>query len=660
MNKIALTLCFFFSCLNTITAQLNNEAYRNYDVSNYEDVSLNETSDATIIYDRTYINVDKIKHKGEIKVAVLNTIHRKIKINTLYGLKQYNKIYIQTFSDLYFDVEFVDCKVKTLKKGGEVVTTNSSDVITTTLPANAPFFYKQEGEVKMIAIKDINIGDEIEYVFSTRKIIDIDPEYYYKTDRISFVYDDYCIEKSLFINADKYKINLWPHNFGKNYTRSSDYSYNDGQKIVLNNIKPKSNELYSNSYFYEPYLTYSIKKSVILKNDTWEDFAKYFKPSRKKTKNKYIFDGKSINDAITEIDAIKGIKEKYEAILEKINEPIQSKAFLYLDIDDKIDIAWSYAQIISRASRKMKLPINFHFVINKNYNKLNKAYVSLYQFDDIICSFLDDDGKTYYFPLFKPFSSLNDIEKEFQGTESFTITQNELGERTHSFDYIPEFNPGKISKSIDVVLNEIEDDNIKLNIKEKLSFTGHSWIKNKTLLTYIVEDSTETSKNLMIFVKEQIPVSHKIDSIYNIKYKKNEDSFSVNYEYDRSLTLNNITRIIYLRPSDFVQHIFYTPYHMRQGRLERGYLNNEYNLEYVINFDLNKEFKWIQNDNIKNEIINDFGSLKTNFSKENNSLRTSFNLVFKKNEFEVSQWEQILALRDKAHNFFVTKFYFVK
>ncbi|MUU77842.1 DUF3857 domain-containing protein [Winogradskyella endarachnes] len=660
MNKIILALLICFGVINVIKAQINEEANNNFEKSKYEEISNEEKSDATIIYDRTYIDVGKIRENGEFKVRNLKTIHRKIKINTLYGLEQYNKLYIKIFNDLHYNLDYVDCKVKTLKKDGKVVKTDNTDFITTTLPANAPFFYKQKGNVKMLAIKDINIGDQVEYIFTTQEIIDIDPEYYYKTDRLSFVNNDFCIEKSVFINADKYKIKLWPHYFGEKDARNTDYSYNEGKKITLNNIKPKYNEIYSNSFLYEPDLTYMIKKEITVKDDTWEDFAKYFKPSRKKTKKKFIFEGKSINDAITEIETIVGTKEKFKFILKQINEPLENNMYLYFDLDDKIDISWSYAQVISRAVKKMKIPINFHFVINKNYNKLDKTYVSLYQFDDIICSFKGEDNKIYYFPLFSPFSNLNDIQKEFQGTECFTISQNELGERTHSFDNIPEFNSGKIAKNIDVNLGEIEEDKIKLNIKEKLSYSGHSWINNKALLMYLVKDSTRTDENLKRFVKEQLPMSHKIDSIYNVQFTSKDASCNIQYEYDKELNINNASEIIHLRPSDFVQHTFYTPYHMRETRLEKGYLNNEYNLDFVINFHLKDAFYWIQNDNLRKEIKNDFGELKTNFSNDSLTISTSFNFEFKKNQFEVSEWNQILDLRDTANDYLVQKFYFKK
>ena len=660
MNKKLLALLICFGCINVLIAQINEEANHNFEISKYEEISTGEKSDVTILYDRTYIDVGKIKQNGEIKVKNLKTIHRKIKINTLYGLQQYNKLYIKIFNDLHYNLDFVDCKVKTLKKDGEVVKMDNAEFITTTLPANAPFFYKQDGKVKMLAIKDINVGDQVEYVFTMKETIDVDPEYYYKTDRISFVNNDFCLEKSVFINADKYKIKLWPHNFGEEDTRNTDYSYNEGKKITLNHITPRSNEIYSNSRFYEPYLTYMIKKDLTVKDDTWEDFAKYFEPSRKKTKRKFIFEGKSINDAISEIDTVIGTKEKFKFILKQINEPLQNNMFLYLGLDDKIDASWSYAQVISRAVKKMKMPINFHFVINKNYNKLDKTYVSLYQFDDIICSFIGDDNKIYYFPLFKPFSNLNDIQKEFQGTECFTIFQNEFGERTHSFDQIPEFDPGKISKNIDVILDEIDADKIKFKIKEKLSYSGHSWINYKPLLLYLVQDSTKTDENLQRFIKEQLPVSHKVDSIYNIQFATKDESFSVNYEYDRELNVNNTSSIIHLRPSDFVEYTYYTPYHMRKTRLEKGYLNNEYNLDLVINFHLKDAFYWIQNDNLRKEIKNDFGKLITDFSSDDSAVSTSFSLEFKTNEFEVSEWNQILDLRDAANDYLVHKFYFKK
>ena len=96
MNRISFCFLIFFSWIQIIQAQLSNEAWDNFTESTFEETTDNNTSDVTIIYDRTYIDINQTRVQAELKVEVLKTIHRKIKINSLYGLEKYNKLYIPT------------------------------------------------------------------------------------------------------------------------------------------------------------------------------------------------------------------------------------------------------------------------------------------------------------------------------------------------------------------------------------------------------------------------------------------------------------------------------------------------------------------------------------------------------------------------------------
>lgn len=655
MNRIFFCWFIFICFSKNITAQLSNEAWDNFSKSSYEVISDQATSDVTVIFERTYIDINEVKQKGELKVEVLKTVHRKIKINSLYGLEQYNKLYIPTISDLNFNIEYIKCKAQTLKEDTSIVQTDNNNFVNTTLPANAPFFYKLDGEVKMLAIKDVNVGDQIEYVFTTRQLIEGDPYYFYKTDRVAFSDNEYYIEKSIIIDAKKYITKIWPYNFKNNITRKSNFDYNEGKKITLKNIRPKSTELYSNPYLDEPYLRYMISKSKSEKDDTWESFTKHFKPSRRSTRKQYILNGESISSTIRDIDTIGSSLEKYKTLLKKINQPLEKNFYVYDNIRDDIEVAWSYAQVLSKTLSKIKLPINFHFVCNKNYNNLDKSYVTLYQFDNIICSF-NYENKTYFFPLIEPYSNLNDIRKEFQNTKCLTIAQDQFGKRSFSFEIVPEMEKGQFERTINLNLIELKENTIKLKINEKLSYTGNSWLNIKPIISHIVKDSSNTTKNLKYFVESLIKDEHEIDSLYNFSYKKITEKLNLEYSYDITKSLN--PKIIDLSPNEFIEDDYQTPFHVKNQRLKNGYLNNEFRTVYTFNFNLSENFTWIENNVLKNETSNPYGYLKTDYKLNTGNLKATLSLSFKNEKFKPEDWILIKKLRDEANNFLSSKFYF--
>ncbi len=649
IKKLLVGLIFLSFSVN---GQINNRSLENFNNASYQSIEERKDNDVTIIFDRTYIDVIKGK-----TIEFYKTVHRKIKINSLYGLERYNKLYIPTFNDLSFKLEFVDCKVKTLKKNKSIVTTSNETMVNTTLPANTPFYYKVNGKVKMLAIKDINIGDEIEYVYTTKQVYDVESDYFYKAGKLDYGNSNFCLEKTVFIDAKKFKIKIWPYNFNNGINRKSDFSDESGYKISLKNITANTNEIYSRSNLEEPYLFYEIKSTVNRESDdTWEDFAKHFKPRRHDTKKNYILNGLSIEKALSELDTINGIREKYKDLLNKINQPIEDNFYIYEDVKDDITVALGYAKVISKTAKKLELPINFHFLVSKNHGNLDKSFVSLYQFDAIICSFINDKGITEYFPLIEPYSSLNDVKKEYQQTECFTIKQDINGGRVHNFEVIPLLKEGDFQKKVHLTLNEIKADTLKITVQESLKYTGHSWIEIKPVLSYFVSDSLKTKKRLKSFIKSQLVINNKIDSIYNIRHSKKEDSFTIDYQYDLSKQISSNSSYFNISPIDFFKKDFFTPYYQKNKRVYKGYFTNEFNTSYFFSFKGNNS--WKENRLLKSSINNEFGTVSSTYNYSSNKLETSVKLKLGKTEFEASNWSKVLELRETMYDFLNSKLYF--
>ncbi|MGB6036694.1 MAG: DUF3857 domain-containing protein [Cryomorphaceae bacterium] len=638
-------------------AQLNEEAWANYDASTYEEVENKDGSDVTIIFDRTYIYVEGFDDKVSPFVTVLKTIHRKIKINSLHGLEQFNKLYLPSFDDLYFQRKIVNCKAKTLKKDKTVIHTDTSQFVTSTLPANAPFYYKVDGEVKMLALNDVNIGDEIEYVYSYKNIYSQDPDYFYTTDHVYYGNENNCLEKSLFLSADKFQYKIWPYNFTNGMYRDSDFTYKEGMKISLADIPSLPNEIYSRDEHDEPYVKYTFSNYFDKKEYTWEEYAKDFKASRDVKSKNTILDGQKITQAIRELGQTDGTKERFRLLLDKLNRPVEENFSSYEDVKDEIDIAYTYAQIISDGMFVLSMPVSFHFVISKKKGSIDTSFVSIRQFTNIICSFIDDDGTRYYFPLLEPYSDFNDVRADYQGTDCFTIDQNDRGKRTYSFDKIPYFDAGYYTKDVQVKLAEVKADSLAYTIQENLVFTGNSWLDVKPFVCHALSDSAKTIRNLKRLVADQVVLSDRIDSLYNVDYTLCDTSFSVTYTYDLEQEVK-ASEIISVAPSAFIDNDFYTPYHLRGKRLSRGYLYDEINSKFSITFDFDGKFEWFENTLLRVDLDNAFGHVTTDYSVDNGMMNATYEIKYLRENFEPKDWPQILSLRDASFSFLNSNLYF--
>ncbi len=660
MNRIFTLLFFYFiACAAYAQFTTKPEAWDNYKTSVYEEISNNTESDATILFDRTYFQVAKTNYD---KVELLTTIHRKIKINSLNGLEQFNKLYIPTYNDLHYTLEMIDCKAKTLKKGENDIITNISELVTTTLPANTPFYYKVKGEVKMLALNDINVGDEIEYIYSVKHSYDIPSEFFYKTDRVVYSSKNYCLEKSLFFNNNNtFNMKLWPHNFHNGITANTDFEYQSWKKVSLTHIPTQSDELYSLASLDEPYLNYIISSETNAKDDTWEDFTKNFKPRRHETKHSSIFNGESILEALSTLEDISSKHSRFQAILNKINKPLQEHFSQYDDIKNNINISWTYAKIISKTLKKLHMPVNLHFVVSKQYGKLDKSYVTLYQFDNIIASFTGKYGKTYYIPILEPYSKFNDIRAEFQNTECFTIKQDEKGVRTYEFGRIPRFNEdSRFSKHVDVTLVNETSDTLFLAIKEHLKYTGNTWTDIKPYIKHMLNKKEDNLDLLKQFIENQIVSFEHIDSIQNIVFNSTDSNFTLNYQYNISHEIRKSSSIIELNPNQFIQNNFYTPYHLRNNRTRNGYLFDEYNKDFKLSFNLGNRYTWIEHSLIAQAKNNEIGNVKCTYFINNNGVSMHLASDIKEEQFSKNEWHKIMELRDLSYNFLNTNLYFKK
>lgn len=657
-NKSCCIIYFLIFRTLVVGAQIDQDAWRNFKNSQYELIEGLEEQDAILIFDRNYFHT-VIENANQVAQIVIT--HRKIKINTLTGLEAFNKMYIATFNDLHYKSKILDIKAKTLKANAEVVENDTSRFIHTTLPANVPFFYKKSGTVKMLALKDVSIGDEIEYIYQVKHVFDGMPHLFNQARQVTFENLYHCLEKSLFFESDYFDIKIKSQNFGKNLEEIPSVGNKKRQKISLYNIKNGSDELYTNTALQTPYIQYLISRSIDDTETSWEIITRSFKTRQNELKWHNIAEAIDKNiEGKNYLFETKSISEKFQLLLNDLNKPLERNFNLYDELKEDIDLAWNSARYISKLMKKMKIPVGFHFAVNKELGTFDPDYLSFYQFHKVYISFIDENGKKRYLPLIQPYSKLDEIEAEYQGTNCFTIKQDEYGKRSFVFDTIP-INDLKSERKIDikVKLKSLVNDTLTLAVHQKLSISNAAFLRSKPYIMNYINDSTEGTDQLRKFVYWFLPISIHEDSIIDLKYTLHKNSIELTFSYRWRKEVLSDPEIISLKPEMFIAHDFYTPYHLRENRALPGYLYNESNLNYYFEFDFDHKYQWMENSLMTTEIQNPIGDVKVNYT-ESSSPKMNFILDWKTDQFKKENWTHVLQLRDQSLDFLGSRLFFKK
>ncbi len=429
---------------------------------------------------------------------------------------------------------------------------------------------------------------------------------------------------------------------------------------ILNNISTKSDHLYIKSNFIDPYIKYTItKKEIVEEETTWQEIAEDLSTRNKTLRENGIFRGDPISDITEEFENEPNTIKKFELLSKKLNNLLERNFYLYERYNEDIDVAWSFAKILSKLMEKLEIPVEFYFAVNKNNGILKTDYISIYQFDKVFISFKDKFGEKHFLTLIEPYTEIDDIKKDYQGTMVFVIKQNEKGDKTHSFEKIPTLSiEDKIVKNINLKLLEKSTDTAVYEVKGNIIFEGDAFLELKPYLMNLLQDSSSSEIHFTNYIERQIPSKIKPDTIFDVNYEKNENTFSISYTYIFSNNSNDQLGIYSLSPNWFIKIDFYTPFRLRDKRIHKGYLYQEHDIETSLKFDLGNHYKWIENTLLKNEIENTLGKVAIGYITEETAVTFNYSLHYKSEEFQSDEWKLILDIRDVSNSFFDNRLYF--
>lgn len=655
MNKsIYLNIIFALLVFNQNAYSQKSEAWKAIQISKYVQ-NQNLEEDAVVLFDKEYHYFSGLKESVDYEI----TYHRKIKVSSFYGLDQYNKLYISTYDNDGHKIELTAIQIINLKPDGSRNVIDTSGFVETSLPGNAPFYFKKKGKVKMLAIPGLSINDELEYVYTIKHQFQIAPEYFSFSTYENFTSRNLCLKKSLYFESTDFQIQLSPFNFKNIYTTESDFKHANGQKIEMENVQPFAYEPFSSRSLDQPILYFSVDKKELGSKSTWQDLVYIFTHKSKNNKRAEIYGQTNANALREDLLKLGSILERFKLIHQRINENIEIGFYSYEFIKDDIDIALNYAKSISFLMGKLKMPVNFHFVKDKKTGELDTAQISVNQFTNIIISFDDEFGKQHFFPILEPYSIFDEFNPNFFGTKCLTLKQNEFGEASYIFEKIPDDTlKNTILKNIEITVLEVSQDSIKFRIKKEVTLQGEGWYAIKPNVYHILKHSEDGKELKDYFIKSESVNSGIIDSIFNFEKEASSKSFIFSFEFVMQSQINDLYDYISFRPNLFIQDENEIPFEYRANRKLDGYLFDEPFEKISIKIHTNNLLEWLDNTSFNRSTFNEIGEIETSYLSDSDQLELKYRKGYLMDRFTKDQWPLLVDLNDHQLTFLNTLLYF--
>jgi len=635
--------------------QISSSAWSNFDLSSYDRSQSESDSDANFIFDRKYIEVVKGKKNN---FFIFNTTHRKIQINSPFGIKTLNKLYIPIYGELSSEDSIISCRIQVLKKNGDVVETEFRNAMETTLPANYSSLYKIDGRVKLIAIENLSIGDQLEYIYKIRSKLRLGYSKLWYSGQEDFYSYFPCSEKSLFISEGKFNIGIYPKNFLSVNDNMDDMRFKTGYRFSVKDIDGVPPTFF-NTTRYNPYVNFVISEESLEDKIDWNDITKSFKASTYSLKHSDWLEGEKISELTRKIEEKATIRDKIEYLQSKLNRDFENDSELYQYNRRNIYLAWSYASQISKILLSQSIKVDYHFVVDKNYGELNLNDKSIHQFDGIILSVMDEKGEKMYFSILEPFSKLNQVKSAYQGSDCLTISQHLDGTRSYKFETFPE-----ISKQFDMSrrtlklsLHDIQN-NTRPMIKEELILYGNSYFDIRPELKFAQKELEESDYQLKKIIIENYLPAVKMDSLKFKTIEAFDDSIKLNYEYFITEYTVSDEDILKIKLQSFLQFEKNSPFNIDQYATEVGQFIKLSTDEILVQFIKPKKFSWIKNTAFGDSMENDMGFFKRTFDENDESLILQFSFGNLSKDIMSNDWINLFNLNSEYNYIRANSVYF--
>jgi hypothetical protein len=603
-------------------------------------VAQQKDHDAVIIYNKveqtySFSKLENFLYGTEI---ILKT-SRKVKILSAYGLEQFATMYIPTYSDLDFKIEIISLVAQTINATGSVHKISGEAIKETTLPSNVPFFSNYKGKVKALAFENLNVGDEIQYDFQIKYTSSSRSSSFYNSLK-EFIPEEYKILEAEYIfhfkNDIQFRGVVINSNTKFNLKENNEKGCNT-YVLAMNNIEPYKPEVFSVKENSVPYFIADVfKMADFAPYEKWDDLTKDIQLS---SRSSYFFAGKSVSNVYSEckdeITPTKKILKVHEIMMAEMNKSKGNVYSAYTDYQADLEDANQIFKLLKL------LDVNGAVLLVKNklHGVINKDFVSLRQFDDLLVEF-DDKGNKHYFALFDPYASLDEINALYQGTEALKIEVANKKE-TVSFVKVPVINSSNNNAvyNYTIVVSNV-DGSTNIDNTLKVEKYGQFFIEDR--IGYMIERTLKKYTQFTDEIKGNLKATFQHCKIDTVVLSGNNKQIEYSVEYNFTKYSENAVNMFDMKISDlFYSDLLESDY--KAKRNTKAIFPNVYNITRKFVIKAKNGFNVTPNIFLKKTYSNDFGYISTDYTiPEPGTIVVTLNYRIKLTELMPSQWNLFL------------------
>lgn len=533
-----------------------------------------KNEDAVAIYNHTGIKND-LDVTTSINYRTSGFIKRKIRLLTAQGLKDYSNIIIKKKSSS--TVTTLDAR--TIKKDGKTISIKSADIkLLHTYDDENDQYYDEY----RIAIPGVEIGDEVEYIYTTYQ------------NGLSWADDVYlhndlaCLESQFVLTLRR---GLVTDIFSINEMASPERIDEDDYQILtwkLSNLPSIKNQNYAIVDKEFPYVQYYVKRLVLSKYnidhqlsiENWGELYKVLSHNNSDHNNKsrglqkYFESFKNVTDTLTKVEKVRYfVKKINEEFILMENEDVENapRPVMYFVENKKIDVN-NLRLYYKYMFYYLNIPFETCFGKNRYQGDLFPAIISTHQITHVFFYFADDQLSDHYLFVSNSDIKYNVDERAWQleNTKIIHLKKDDpfsADKPSVQIRAMPQSQADHNRRTVTCSFN-ISPDWTSLNCDTKVSFTGMvslryrtNWInrakeyKNDTWIKWLDQEDNkkfgldtvfiETQDNMTPFnfavrIKstESDIISPASDNISSLKVQIPLDHIKIpSYSYKRFTTL---------------------------------------------------------------------------------------------------------------------------
>ena len=616
---------------------------------------LSAQNDVVIMLDNKTVthNVNQVSH---ILYTYSRTteIKRKIQINSQWALEKFSELYVPTYEDLNFTFSLAQFDAKTIKKNGDIIYIDADKVKETTLPANAPFLYGYKGKVRQVAFQDLEIGDIIEYSYTTR-LVSSGGSSEFSAINTTFIGSEYPTLKGEYklVTAGK----LLEHKTFAFNTDPISIVRNENQTTVrFENLDGYENEPFSNRYDYQPYLVAQIfDKKETVNYIKWDDLIKDQLIKRPEKKS-YFFGGLSLIEVAKEANTKTTVMAKMRSVKDQMQKAYEEEVGRIISVYRQYQPDLYDASQVLKIMDLLDIEGGVLFVNKKSDGGLIKEIADTDQLHDFLVQFKDESGKIHYWNMFGVFSQLDKISYEYYGIEALKITQSK-GKRLLDFVTVkPPLIPTKKIQQYN--FNFVQDDNeLIAKIKNKVDYSGQYALLDE--LEYKIENLDSTYDFYSSDIRRSLNRAYKNVNIVTFDLLPNEGEQVYQVTFDYSMPVYNPDFLTF-SIQDLLKENYKVDWSEREDRVSNADLYFPYTKSYELNITPPAGYRIISNESFKDKFSNDAGEFVVNANIDNKSLRLTFNLDLQKYHYTKDEWSTYVDLMTVMDEFMNEKIIMIR